>query len=76
MLAAPGLPPALGAAIDRCLARDPAERFADGEALAAALVPRGGDAARAAADAARLARRAESAARPVTWVVRRAVRRC
>ena len=39
MRAAPGLPPALGAAIDRCLARDPEERFADGEALAAALVP-------------------------------------
>src|SRR5688572_30184873 len=39
MRAAPGLPPALGAAIDRCLARDPAGRFADGEALAAALVP-------------------------------------
>jgi len=39
MRAAPGLPPALGAAIDRCLARDPAVRFADGEALAAALVP-------------------------------------
>lgn len=37
--AAPGLPPALGAAIDQCLARDPAERFADGEALAAALAP-------------------------------------
>jgi serine/threonine-protein kinase len=37
MGAAPGLPPALGAAIDRCLARDPDERFADGEALAAAL---------------------------------------
>jgi predicted Ser/Thr protein kinase len=37
--AAPGLPPALGAAIDRCLARDPEERFADGEALAEALVP-------------------------------------
>jgi serine/threonine-protein kinase len=37
--AAPGLPPALGAAIDRCLARDPAARFADGEALADALVP-------------------------------------
>lgn len=36
---APGLPVALGAAIDRCLARDPAERFADGEALAAALAP-------------------------------------
>jgi serine/threonine-protein kinase len=36
---APGLPPALGAAIDRCLARDPAARFADGEALAEALVP-------------------------------------
>jgi eukaryotic-like serine/threonine-protein kinase len=35
--AAPGLPPALAAAIDRCLARDPAERFADGEALAGAL---------------------------------------
>jgi eukaryotic-like serine/threonine-protein kinase len=39
MNAAPGLPPALGAAIDRCLARDPAERFADGEALAEALAP-------------------------------------
>ena len=39
MGAAPGLPPALGAAIDRCLARDPAGRFADGEALAAALAP-------------------------------------
>src|SRR6185369_564394 len=37
--AAPGLPPALGAAIDRCLARDPAERFGDGEALAEALAP-------------------------------------
>ena len=36
---APGLPPALGAAIDRCLARDPANRFPDGEALAAALAP-------------------------------------
>src|SRR5688500_11528562 len=39
MRAAPGLPTALGAAIDRCLARDPAGRFADGEALAAALAP-------------------------------------
>ena len=37
--AAPGLPPALGAAIDRCLARDPAARFPDGESLAAALAP-------------------------------------
>jgi serine/threonine-protein kinase len=37
--AAPGLPPALATAIDRCLARDPADRFADGEALAAALAP-------------------------------------
>jgi serine/threonine-protein kinase len=37
--AAPGLPPSLGAAIDRCLARDPAARFPDGEALAAALAP-------------------------------------
>jgi eukaryotic-like serine/threonine-protein kinase len=37
--AAPGLPPALAAAIDRCLARDPADRFHDGEALASALVP-------------------------------------
>jgi hypothetical protein len=37
--AAPGLPPALGAAIDRCLARDPADRFLDGEAMAAALAP-------------------------------------
>ncbi|HET9293196.1 MAG TPA: serine/threonine-protein kinase [Gemmatimonadales bacterium] len=39
MRAAPGLPPAFGAAIDRCLARDPAERFTDGEALAEALAP-------------------------------------
>ncbi len=37
MRVSPGLPPELGAAIDRCLARDPAGRFADGEALAAAL---------------------------------------
>jgi serine/threonine-protein kinase len=37
MRAAPGLPPALAATIDRCLARDPADRFADAEALAAAL---------------------------------------
>ncbi|MGH7695059.1 MAG: serine/threonine-protein kinase [Gemmatimonadaceae bacterium] len=37
--AAPGLSPALAAAIGRCLARDPAERFADGEALADALAP-------------------------------------
>ncbi len=39
MRAAPGLPAALGAAIDRCIVRDPAGRFADGEALAAALAP-------------------------------------
>lgn len=37
--AAPGLPPALGAAIDRCLATAPTDRFADGEALADALAP-------------------------------------
>ena len=37
--AAPGLPSALTAAIDRCLARDPAERFASGEKLAEALAP-------------------------------------
>jgi hypothetical protein len=39
MRAAPGLPPALGAAIDRCLAREPDGRFADGEALTEALAP-------------------------------------
>jgi predicted Ser/Thr protein kinase len=39
MRAAPGLPPALGTAIDRCLTRDPAGRFADGETLAEALAP-------------------------------------
>ena len=39
MRVAPGLPPALGAAIDRALARDPGDRFADGEAMAAALAP-------------------------------------
>jgi serine/threonine-protein kinase len=37
--AAPGLPPALAASIDRCLERDPSRRFLDGEALAAALAP-------------------------------------
>jgi predicted Ser/Thr protein kinase len=37
--AAPGLPPALSAVIDRCLAREPDDRFANGEALAEALVP-------------------------------------
>lgn len=37
--AAPGLPAALVAAIDRCLAREPGARFPDGEALAAALAP-------------------------------------
>ncbi|HEX2165696.1 MAG TPA: serine/threonine-protein kinase [Longimicrobiales bacterium] len=36
---APGLPPALAVAIDRCLARDPVRRFQDGEALAASLAP-------------------------------------
>ena len=39
MRVAPGLPPALGAAIDRCLTRDPAGRFTDGETLADALAP-------------------------------------
>ena len=39
MQAATGLPPAFASAIDRCLARLPDERFSDGEALAAALVP-------------------------------------
>src|SRR5215213_685398 len=37
--AAPGIPPALASAIDRCLALDPADRFPDGETLAAALAP-------------------------------------
>ncbi len=37
--AAPGLSPVLAAAIDRCLARDPGERFAHGEELAEALAP-------------------------------------
>ncbi|HYW49176.1 MAG TPA: serine/threonine-protein kinase [Gemmatimonadaceae bacterium] len=39
MRVAPGLPPALGAAIDRCLVRERDARFPDGEALAAALAP-------------------------------------
>jgi len=39
MRAAPGLPSALGAAIDRALARIPDDRFPDGEAMAAALAP-------------------------------------
>ena len=37
--AAPGLPAALAQAIDRCLQRDVALRFHDGEALASALAP-------------------------------------
>jgi serine/threonine-protein kinase len=37
--AAPGLQPALAAAIDRCLDRDPTGRFPDGEAMASALAP-------------------------------------
>ncbi|MEP7001012.1 MAG: serine/threonine-protein kinase [bacterium] len=37
--AAPGLPPTLASAIDRCLDRNPAGRFPDGEAMAAALAP-------------------------------------
>ncbi|MEO5589872.1 MAG: serine/threonine-protein kinase [Gemmatimonadaceae bacterium] len=36
---APGVPFALAEAIDRCLSRDPADRFPDGESLAAALAP-------------------------------------
>jgi serine/threonine protein kinase len=39
MSVAPGVPSALAAAIDRCLDRDPARRFPDGETLAAALAP-------------------------------------
>ncbi len=39
MLVAPGIAPALAAAIDRCLDRDPSGRFPDGEAMAAALAP-------------------------------------
>jgi len=37
--AAPGLPSALAQVVDRCLERDPSQRFADGESLAAALAP-------------------------------------
>ncbi len=36
---APGLPSVIGTTIDRCLERDPAHRFQDGEAVAAALAP-------------------------------------
>jgi serine/threonine protein kinase len=39
MSVAPGIPSALAATIDRCLDRDPAGRFPDGETLAAALAP-------------------------------------
>ena len=39
MSVAPGVPSGLAAAIDRCLDRDPANRFPDGETLAAALAP-------------------------------------
>jgi serine/threonine protein kinase len=38
-LKAPGLPHSLVAAIDRCIARDPEDRFPDDEALAAAIAP-------------------------------------
>jgi serine/threonine-protein kinase len=36
---APGISPSLAVAIDRCLERNPADRFADGEAVAAAMAP-------------------------------------
>ncbi len=36
---APGLPSSLALTIDRCLARDPAMRYQNGESLAAALAP-------------------------------------
>jgi predicted Ser/Thr protein kinase len=36
---APGMPRALASAIHRCLEKDPAHRFASGEALASALAP-------------------------------------
>jgi serine/threonine-protein kinase len=39
MSVAPGVPASLAAAIDRCIDYDPARRFPDGEALAAALAP-------------------------------------
>jgi serine/threonine-protein kinase len=39
MSVAPGVPSSLASAIDRCLERDPALRFPDGETLAAALAP-------------------------------------
>lgn len=39
MQVAPGVPAALAAAIDRCLARDPSGRFPDGETMAAGLAP-------------------------------------
>ncbi len=40
---APGTPHLLVRAIHRCLAKDPAERFASGEAMAAALAPESDD---------------------------------
>jgi len=39
MNVAPGIPPSLAAAIDRCLDPEPSRRFPDGETLAAALAP-------------------------------------
>jgi serine/threonine-protein kinase len=39
MSVAPGVPHGLAATIDRCLDRDPASRFPDGETLATALAP-------------------------------------
>jgi serine/threonine-protein kinase len=39
MSIAPGVPHGLAATIDRCLDRDPASRFPDGETLATALAP-------------------------------------
>ncbi|HEY4216247.1 MAG TPA: serine/threonine-protein kinase [Gemmatimonadaceae bacterium] len=36
---APGISPSLAAAIDKSIARNPADRFADGEAMAAAFAP-------------------------------------
>jgi serine/threonine-protein kinase len=67
--AAPGLPRLWAPAIDRCLARDPADRFPDGEALAGGPRARTPDARPRPAPTLRaLARRAQpDSSSPLRW---------
>ena len=66
----PTTPPELAAIIHRCLARDPAERFPDVAALAAALAPFAPRESRGASERTHLALGGTNAAPPLVATVR------